>query len=408
MYPRKSSRCGIILALATVGVGMAIGIETDPEKALQELQQMRATRMREAREKQITLDREALEREIESKAKTYCQGIDPATIDPKQGLAWAKLFSTAAMLPQARDAAKRFLEAKPDPKARFEAQMLLLEIACDLGEENTLLEIMPTLHPSDPLQAYIFAMRVAYTGAEMIAKAKGAEAALTLLNEAENKIDYDLFKSEEEKRSKDTILATFAERRADYLVALNRKQEALETLEKGKKLIQSDNKIELRGLEAKQVQIRLTGAPAPALTVERSYGKFKGLEAYKGKVILLDFFAHWCGPCIRSFPALRQMYIDLHDKGLEIFGVTTYYGFYKDRRKLTRDEEFARMKEFIAEHQIQWPVLYGEPSNFESYGVSGIPHVVLIDKESKIHFIKVGYSEEGLAQLREKVEQLLK
>lgn len=151
----------------------------------------------------------------------------------------------------------------------------------------------------------------------------------------------------------------------------------------------------------------MVGTSAPALTSERGYGEFPGLEGLKGKVVLIDFFAHWCGPCKAAFPSMVEMYKDLKSKGLEIVGFTTYYGYYGTERNISKDDEFAKMKDFMAEHKMTWPVVYGERSNFENYGVTGIPHVALLDKDGNVSHIKIGYSEAGMKELRKKIEQLL-
>jgi len=160
-----------------------------------------------------------------------------------------------------------------------------------------------------------------------------------------------------------------------------------------------------------KTQWTLVGAVAPSLTVERSSGgTFTGLEQYKGKVVLVDFFAHWCPPCKASYPDMRKLYDDLHDKGLEIVGVTTYYGYYNDQKGLTPDQEFAKMADFIKEFNIAWPVAFGKDKdrkNFEAYGVTGIPTVAVIDREGKVHSLDVGYSAASFKKFRAEVEKLV-
>ncbi|MCH8274059.1 MAG: hypothetical protein IH851_04650 [Armatimonadetes bacterium] len=106
-----------------------------------------------------------------------------------------------------------------------------------------------------------------------------------------------------------------------------------------------------------------------------------------------------------------QMYDDLHSQGLEIVGVTKYYGWYgteyRDKRDMPKDDEFARMKEFMVEHSLPWPVLFGDPANFDDYGVTGIPHVTVIDREGNVHTIEIGYRAENFAEFRKEVEALL-
>src|SRR5687768_10986621 len=97
---------------------------------------------------------------------------------------------------------------------------------------------------------------------------------------------------------------------------------------------------------------------------------------------------------------MKTMYRELKDKGLEVVGITTYYGYYKDQRNLTRDQEFAKLEEYMDEWELPWPMVVGEKDNFDAYGVGGIPQYVIIDREGKVHSISIGFSEELHAKFR--------
>src|SRR5213082_98709 len=87
----------------------------------------------------------------------------------------------------------------------------------------------------------------------------------------------------------------------------------------------------------------LIGKPAPEIPGDFALnGKPTKLADLKGKVVLLDFWAVWCGPCVATFPHLREWNKEYKDKGLEVLGVTSYYeqfGFDKDAGKNTRLKE---------------------------------------------------------------------
>jgi hypothetical protein len=108
---------------------------------------------------------------------------------------------------------------------------------------------------------------------------------------------------------------------------------------------------------------------------------------------------------------LIKLYTDLKGKGLEIVGVTRLYGYIGQERARERDmpadTEFAKMGDFIKEKGLLWPVIFGGNDNFSNYGVSGIPHVTVIDRTGKVHSFKIGYSPESFANFRKEIEDLL-
>lgn len=101
------------------------------------------------------------------------------------------------------------------------------------------------------------------------------------------------------------------------------------------------------------------------------------------------------------------MYEENHAKGLEIAGITRYYGYYAQERQLTPDAEFAKMESFKTEHGLPWPIIFGEAENFEAYGVGGIPQYVVIDRAGKVKSITIGYNEELHKQLEKDVKEAL-
>lgn len=131
------------------------------------------------------------------------------------------------------------------------------------------------------------------------------------------------------------------------------------------------------------------------------------LAALKGKVVLVDFFATWCRPCIMAFPYLKQWQEKYEAKGLVIVGLTNYQGRY-DGATQKPEEEFAKLRDdFIPKHSITWPVGV-EKSGRQTmldYEVQGIPHVVLIDRQGKIQYVKVGASDYDKTE--RKIQELL-
>ncbi|MFA6234684.1 MAG: TlpA disulfide reductase family protein [Bacteroidota bacterium] len=136
-------------------------------------------------------------------------------------------------------------------------------------------------------------------------------------------------------------------------------------------------------------------------------GKELSLDALKGKVVLIDFFATWCKPCIIAFPHMKEWQEKYADKGLVIVGLTTYQGRY-DNGTVTPAVELKKLKDdFIPKHKLSWAIGV-EKSGRQTmidYNVNGIPHVVLIDRAGKVQYVKVGATD--FDKTERKIQQLL-
>jgi len=104
-------------------------------------------------------------------------------------------------------------------------------------------------------------------------------------------------------------------------------------------------------------------------------GKPIALSSFKGKVVLIDFWASWCGPCRKEMPNVVKAYAKYKAKGFEIYGVSL-------------DDNKDRWLEAIAKDGITWPQVSDlkkwEADVVRNYNITSIPHTVLLDREGKI------------------------
>jgi peroxiredoxin len=117
------------------------------------------------------------------------------------------------------------------------------------------------------------------------------------------------------------------------------------------------------------------GSKAPEIVLPSPDGKEIALSSLRGKVVLIDFWASWCGPCRKEMPNVVRAYAKYKSKGFEIYGVSL-------------DKEKGNWVEAIKEEGITWPqvsdLLYWQSSVISLYAIEGIPYTVLLDREGTI------------------------
>src|SRR5271157_1362306 len=118
---------------------------------------------------------------------------------------------------------------------------------------------------------------------------------------------------------------------------------------------------------------------APNFSLKDLNGNKLDLADYKGKVVLLDFWATWCGPCRIEIPWFMEMERQNKDKGFEVLGVAM------------DDEGWEAVKPFLAELKVNYRVVIGNDETAREYGgVDALPTTFLIDREGKVAAIHIG------------------
>ena len=145
---------------------------------------------------------------------------------------------------------------------------------------------------------------------------------------------------------------------------------------------------------ATRAENRLIGNLAPSFTLQDLNGQQVSLSDFKGKVVLLDFWATWCGPCVRAMPHLEALHKSYKDEGLVVIGINC-------------ETDHSDVKAF-AKDRISYTTLLDADKQFNEYAIEGIPTLFYVDREGKIRYRDVGFGPGREKQIEQRVKELLK
>jgi peroxiredoxin len=123
-----------------------------------------------------------------------------------------------------------------------------------------------------------------------------------------------------------------------------------------------------------------SGAPAPAFQLNSNSGKPLALADFKGQIVLLNFWASWCGPCRQEMPILEQLNRQYHGKGVALLGVNV-------------EPDSAAAVQWLKATPVTFPILFDTDSKVSKlYEVAGMPNTVIIDRKGLVRYIHRGYA----------------
>ena len=136
--------------------------------------------------------------------------------------------------------------------------------------------------------------------------------------------------------------------------------------------------------------------PAPNFTLKSLSGKNIKLSELTGNVVLINFWASWCGPCRQEMPLLNAIHNKYKPLGFTVLGVNV-------------EEQVANAKSFISERPVGFPILLDSKNRVSKlYKVIAMPTTVVIDRDGKIRFIHLGYQAGDEAKYRKMVKTLVR
>ena len=136
----------------------------------------------------------------------------------------------------------------------------------------------------------------------------------------------------------------------------------------------------------------LTGQPAPDFALKSSTGQNLRLSEYRGDVVMINFWATWCGPCRQEMPLLDELYARYQRVGFNLLGVNI-------------DDDSSRAMAMIRELGVSFPVLFDASKDVSRlYEVDAMPVTIIVDREGNVRHVhqgyKPGYEQKYLDQVR--------
>jgi peroxiredoxin len=154
--------------------------------------------------------------------------------------------------------------------------------------------------------------------------------------------------------------------------------------------------MEINAKLLESVKSRFVTRPAKDFQLESIDGRKYRLSDLKGKVVLVNFWATWCGPCVAEMPLFARVYEKYKGQGFELLAISNDDPADRDL-----------VRQFAQKHQLNFPALYDD-GIAKLYGVDGYPVSVFIDRQGNIRYVQDGPFDVGGRRLEIILNELLK
>jgi len=139
-----------------------------------------------------------------------------------------------------------------------------------------------------------------------------------------------------------------------------------------------------------------TGAPAPQFQLNSNNGKPLSLADLKGRIVLVNFWASWCGPCRKEMPLLEQLNRQYRSKGVTLVGVNV-------------EPDSAAATDWLKATPVSFPILFDVDSKVSKlYQVEGMPNTVILDRKGNVQYIHRGYSAGAESEYLDQIRALIR
>jgi peroxiredoxin len=136
---------------------------------------------------------------------------------------------------------------------------------------------------------------------------------------------------------------------------------------------------------------------APDFTLHDMSGKKVTLSEFRGKVVLVEFWATWCPPCKDAVPEMNKVYEKYKGQNVEVLAISVDQG----------SDVASKVRSFVKENRVNYPVLIDDKKVNVSYGVGNVPVAFVIDKQGKVAKKHIGFMEELSENISRDIEALL-
>ncbi len=139
-----------------------------------------------------------------------------------------------------------------------------------------------------------------------------------------------------------------------------------------------------------------TSNPAPQFSLMSRAGKTVSLAQYKGQVVMINFWATWCGPCRQEMPLLESIYKQYHKAGFTLLGVNV-------------EPDSGPVESWLKAMPVSFPILFDTKSDVSRlYAVSGMPSTIIVDRKGNVRLIHHGYKPGDENEYQDSIRKLVR